>query len=82
MRLKKSSKKFEMDIHSDYNFFHCSKCHQHINELTSNGRYLKRISPIGEDFIGVCAPGCNYSRMRATGSSSLEKCLEDNIDGT
>ena len=36
----------------------CRKCGQDIWELAERGAYLKRVSPVGEDFVGECAPSC------------------------
>ena len=57
--------------------FNCDECGQHIDKLAESGRYLERTSPKGQEFVGQCAPACEYHELRTTGGTALKNCLND-----
>ena len=59
-------------------FFHCSECGESTDDMVNKGKYLKRTSPLGSDFVGRCAPSCNYHELRTNGSTALNNALDDN----
>ncbi len=54
----------------------CSKCGEHIDEMSAKGKYLKRTNPMGELFIGECAPNCEFAE--GTQEDALLAALEAN----
>ena len=37
----------------------CKNCGATVFEASQRGAYLKRVNPIGENFVGECAPLCD-----------------------
>jgi len=58
-------------------FNNCNKCGKHVNEIAKAGKYLTRVSPMGENFIGECSPCCEYHEIKADGSTALLNALSD-----
>ena len=59
-------------------FFHCSSCGESTDDMSKKGKYLKRTSPLGSDFVGRCAPICNYHELRTLGGTALKNTLDGN----
>lgn len=56
----------------------CDTCGEHANDASRKGKYLRRTSPFGENFVGVCSPSCGFDG--GTQESALLDALEANND--
>ena len=55
---------------------HCSLCGQDIWQMSERGAFLKRTSPIGQNFVGECSPSCE--RKTGNQDDALLAALQEN----
>lgn len=60
----------------------CDKCGKHVSEIARAGKYIKRTSPMGQDFIGECEPCCEYHEIKTYGSTALLNAIKDSHQQT